>query len=141
MGNVWTSVRLTQTRTVLSVMPFVRLPYNILISLNFVVGFSQSSFCTHMLFGLFASRCPNKPLNPVLKLSSGFLPCVTTVNAGNPVKPIMIIIITEAPWRLEDAVHHNLPSIFPAGPFFSSPYRQVPVRWLWIRAAVVNSIL
>ena len=90
---------------------------------------SQYSLCTHIqTYMLFAPHCANKALNLALELNLGLLLCVATADAGNPVKSIMIIIITEAPWRREDAVYHNSPSIFPAGLF--SPDRPVTVRWL-----------
>lgn len=90
-----------------------------------------------MLFGLFAARCANKTLNPALKLNLGLLVCVATVDAGNPVKSVMlIIIITEAPWKM---LYITTAHLFFQLVFF--PYRPVPVRWLWICGAVVNSIL
>lgn len=92
-----------------------------------------------MLFGLFAPHSANKTLNPALKLNSGLMVFVVTVDVGNPVKSVMLIIITEAPWRLEDAIHHSPPHLFFQLAFF--PYTPVSVQWLWICGAVVNSIL
>ena len=80
---------------------------------------------THVLFGLFVPHCANKTLNPALKLNLGPLLCAAAADAGNPVKSVMLIIITEAPWRLEDAIHHIPPVCFSSWPF--SPCRP---KWL-----------
>lgn len=128
MGNVWTS--LCQSDATQDSYLF-RLCY---LSFGLLLGFSIFSLHTygHMLFGLFAPHCANKPLNHALKLNLGLLLCVAAVDPGNPVKSVMlIIIITEAPWRMEDAIHHNPPSIFPAvlfppaGQFQSNGYGSV----------------
>ncbi len=121
VGNVWTSVSLTQTETLLSVVAFLS---HLLLCLSFLFycRVSQYPLCTHtqthMHFGLFVPYRANKTLNPALKLISGLWLCVATVSGGNPVKSVMLIIITKTPWRPEDAIHHSpSSSIFPAGLF------------------------
>lgn len=81
---------------------------------QFIVEFSD----THALWPVF-SHCANKSLNPALKLNVWLLLCVATVNTGNHVKSIMliIIIITDAPWHLEVPMHYIPPCVFPAGLF------------------------
>lgn len=120
VGNAWTQ----SDRNWDSLICYVLGIYYVLL-LVLLLGFSIFSLYTHPDTRALLPLCPtlckktkqNKTLNSALKLDLGLLLCVAKDDAGNPVKPIMIIIIAEAPWCLEDAVYHNPPSIFPAGPF------------------------
>lgn len=86
---------------------------------------------THALWPVFFPHCANISLNLALKPIVRLLLCVTTIDSGNHVKSIMLlIIITEVPWRLE--VHNASHSPF-------SPYRPVPVQQLWIHRSCSQS--
>lgn len=71
--------------------------------------------------------------NPALKLKLGLVLCAEIVNVESAVKPIIIIIIiiSEAPWRLGDGVHLSphlffQPDLFlPTGQLQSSGYGSV----------------
>lgn len=53
-------------------------------------------------------------MSPALKTHLGH--CLAMVYVGSPVKSIIIIIITEAPWLQEDAVYH-CPHLLSSWPF------------------------
>lgn len=81
---------------------------------GFIVGFPNTLLPASLaLWPLGFTLCKlNLERRPQLRAEL----LLAAVDPGNPPKAVMlIIIITEAPWRPDDAIHHDPQSIFPAG--------------------------